>query len=185
MAIRPSVCGSTLMAESLDLGIFPQKRVRHVQQTEMTECGLACLTMIASYHGLNIDMAVMRRRFVPSLRGASLRSLMNIADRLGFTSRAVRVELDDIGALAVPTVLYWNLNHYVVLEKVSGKKALIHDPAGSSSWMRLSEVSKFFTGVALEIEPTSDFEKGDVYQRLRLSKLWTRIRGLKRAAAQT
>lgn len=173
------------MSDALDLGIFPRARVRHVYQTEMAECGLACLTMIASYHGLNIDMALMRRRFVPSTHGASLRSLMTIADRLGFTSRPVRVEMDELGALALPTVLHWNMNHYVVLEKVSGRKALIHDPAGTSGWMRLGEVSKFFTGVALEIEPTSDFEKGDVRQHLRLSKLWTRIRGLKRAVSQT
>ncbi|WP_306286295.1 cysteine peptidase family C39 domain-containing protein [Sphingomonas sp. Ant20] len=140
--------------------------------------------MVASYHGLNIDMAVMRRRFVPSTRGASLRSLMTIADRLGLTSRAVKVEMNDLGALALPTILHWNMNHYVVLERLSNRKALIHDPAGKSGWIRLSEVSKFFTGVALEVEPTSEFEKGDVHQHLRLSKLWTRIRGLKRAVSQ-
>ena len=173
-----------MMFDTLDLGIFSRARVRHVRQTEIAECGLACLTMIASYHGLNIDMAVMRRRFVPSTRGASLQSLMTISDRLGFSSRAVRVEMEDLGVLALPTVLHWNMNHYVVLERVSGRKALIHDPAGTSGWVRLSEVSKLFTGVALEIEPTFGFEAGDVHQPLRLSKLWTRIRGLKRAVSQ-
>jgi ATP-binding cassette subfamily B protein RaxB len=173
------------MIKNLDFGLFARKRVGHVRQTEVAECGLACLAMIASYHGFRVDMAVMRRRFVPSPRGATLRSLMAIADRLDLAPRAVKVELEDLGSLALPAVLHWNMNHFVVLEEVDGKRALIHDPGGESRWVRLSEVSKHFTGVALELEPTPAFERGDVQQRLRLTNLWTRIRGLKRSLAQT
>ena len=172
------------MVDALDLGMLARKRLIHIRQTELAECGLACLAMIAGYHGLKVDMTAMRRQFVPSMRGASLRSLIAIADRLALTSRAVRVDLEDLGALALPAVLHWNMNHYVVLEKVSGRKALIHDPAGTSRWMRLTEISKHFTGVALEVDATSDFEIGDVRQTLRLSTLWTRIRGLKRTISQ-
>jgi ATP-binding cassette, subfamily B, bacterial CvaB/MchF/RaxB len=170
--------------DKLDLGIFAQAGIQHVRQTELTECGLACLTMIAGYHGLNVDMGVMRRRFVPSTLGASLLSLMAISDRLGMSSRAVKVDLDDLGAISLPAILHWDMNHYVVLERVTARKALIHDPAGTSGWVRLADLSKSFTGVALEIEPTNEFEKGEVRQTLRLTKLWTNIRGLKRAVSQ-
>lgn len=173
------------MTELLDLGLLPRARVQHIRQTEVAECGLACIAMVASYHGLNVDMAILRRKFAPSSRGVTIRSLMIIADRLSLSSRAVRVELEDLGALALPAVLHWNLNHYVVLEKVSGKKLLIHDPAGTSGWLRQGEVSKHFTGVALEVEPAAEFEPGDIHQRLRLFNLWSRIRGLKRAVIQT
>lgn len=173
------------MTGGLDIGLFARAQIRPARQSELAECGLACLAMVAGYHGLSVDMAVMRRRFAQSTRGVSLRSLMSIADRLDLRSRAVRVSLDDLGSLALPAVLHWNLNHFVVLEKVHARKALIHDPSGESRWMPFSEISNHFTGIALELAPTAKFEPGDVRQRLRLSNLWTRMRGLKTAASQT
>lgn len=173
------------MNDRLDLGLFARARVPHIRQAEFAECGLACLAMVAGYHGLNVDMAVMRRSFVPSTRGATLRSLMAIADRLSLASRAVKVEMEDLGSLSLPAILHWDMNHYVVIAKVSGRKILILDPADQSRWINFSEASKHFTGVALEIEPTSEFEVGELRQRLRLSNLWTRIRGVKRAISQT
>ena len=56
----------------LDLGFLARSRVRLVRQTEIAECGLASLTMVANYHGLDINLGTMRRRFAPSLRGAAL-----------------------------------------------------------------------------------------------------------------
>ncbi len=172
------------MSTQLDFSLFPSAKVKHIRQTEITECGIACLAMISSFHGLTIDMAIMRRKFAPSNRGASLQSLMIIADKIGFATRALRVELEDLEAITLPAIIHWDLNHYVVLEKVNGKKALIHDPASGSSWIRLSDVSRHFTGIALEVEPTQSFETGNITQRLRLTNLWSNIRGLKRSAFQ-
>jgi ATP-binding cassette subfamily B protein RaxB len=173
------------MTDQLNLGLLPKPRLRHVRQTEVAECGLACLTMIAGYHGLHVDMAIMRQKFVQSARGASLRSVMKIAEQLNLTPRAVRVDLEDLDSLLLPAMLHWDMNHYVVIEKTSRKRALIHDPNGQSDWLHISEVSKHFTGVALELTPTSDFEVGHVQQRIKLSSLWTHVRGVRRAACQT
>ena len=168
----------------LDLGFMTRSRVRLVRQTEVAECGLATLTMIANYHGLDIDLGTMRRRYAPSLRGATLRSLIGLADRMGLTPRAVRLPLDQLSNLHVPAVLHWDMNHYVVLERVRGGKALIHNPDGRSTWMKLEEVSDHFTGVALELRPTDDFKAGTERERLKLSQLWQRMVGIKRALAQ-
>ena len=168
----------------LDLAIFTRSRVRLVRQTEVAECGLACLTMIANHHGLDIDLGTMRRRFAPSLRGAALRTLIGLADRIGLVPRAVKLPLEELKNLHVPAVLHWDMNHYVVLEKVSGDKALIHNPEGRSTWMTLDAVSSHFTGVALELRPSDDFETGSQRERLRLSQLWRRMSGLKRALLQ-
>lgn len=173
------------MTDRLEFGLWARARVRHVRQNEIAECGLACLAMVASYHGLRVDLAVMRRRFAPSTRGTSLRALMTIADRLDLKTRAVKAELGDLGSLALPAILHWNMNHYVVLEEVKARSALVHDPGGGSRWLRLGELSRHFTGVALELEPTTSFEPGDAQQRLGLSQLWTRVKGLKRAVMQT
>lgn len=168
----------------LDLGFLTRSRVRLVRQTEVAECGLAALTMVADYHGLETDLGTMRRRFSPSLRGATLQALIGFADSIGLSSRAIRLPLDELARLHMPAVLHWDLNHYVVLERVVKGKALIHDPAGSSRLMDLAEVSKHFTGVALELRPSQTFEASRQRERLRLPQLWQRMTGMKRALAQ-
>lgn len=168
----------------LDLGFFTRSRVRLVRQTEVAECGLASLTMVANFHGLDIDLGTMRRRFAPSLRGAALKTLIGLADRIGLTPRAVKLPLEQLGNLHVPAVLHWDMNHYVVLERVKGDNALIHNPDGRSTWLPLAEVSDHFTGVALELRPINNFETGNQRERLRLSQLWQRMTGIKRALLQ-
>lgn len=168
----------------LDIGFFSRSKIRLVRQTEVAECGLASLTMVANYHGLDVDLGTMRRRFAPSLRGAALRSLIGLADRIGLTPRAVKLPLNELVNLHVPAVLHWDMNHYVVLERVKGDKALIHNPDGRSIWMPMAEVSNHFTGVALELRPSNNFETGKQRERLRLSQLWHRMTGMKRALVQ-
>lgn len=168
----------------LDLGFLTRSRVRLVRQTEVAECGLASLTMVANFHGLDVDLGTMRRRFAPSLRGAALRTLIGLADKIGLTPRAVKLPLDQLCNLHVPAVLHWDMNHYVVLERVKRDKALIHNPDGRSVWMPLAEVSNHFTGVALELRPSNNFETGKQRERLRLSQLWQRMTGMKRALVQ-
>lgn len=168
----------------IEFGFLSRSRVRLVRQTEVAECGLACLTMIANYHGLDIDLGSMRRRYSPSLRGAPLRALIGLADKIGLTPRAVKLPLEQLGNLHLPAVLHWNMNHYVVLEAVKGDKALIHNPDGRSAWLAMEEVSNHFTGVALELRPSDGFETGSARQRLRLPQLWRRMTGMKRSLAQ-
>ncbi|MET0376549.1 MAG: cysteine peptidase family C39 domain-containing protein, partial [Rhizorhabdus sp.] len=171
---------------NLDLGLFGQHAVRHVRQTEVAECGLACLAMVASFHGLEIDLNTLRRRHAPSLRGASLKSLIAVADQLGFASRPVKLPLDALGDLHLPAILHWDMNHYVVLERIERGRALILDPAaGAARRMPLEEVSRHFTGVAMELRPTAGFEPANQRQRLHLRQLWGHMRGWKRAAMQT
>jgi ATP-binding cassette, subfamily B, bacterial CvaB/MchF/RaxB len=169
----------------LDLGMFTRARIGLIRQTEVAECGLASLVMIANYHGLDVDLATMRRRFAPSLRGAALRSLIVLADKIGLMPRAVKLPLDQLVNLHVPAVLHWDMNHYVVIERVKGDKALIHNPDGRSAWLPMAEVSNHFTGVALELRPSDSFETGSQHERLALRRLWRRMSGMKRALLQT
>jgi ATP-binding cassette, subfamily B, bacterial CvaB/MchF/RaxB len=168
----------------LDLGLFVRSRIRLVRQTEIAECGLACIAMVAGYYGFNTDLGSLRRRFAPSLRGVELRALMTLADSLGLMPRAVRLPLEELPNLQMPTVLHWDMNHFVVLESVRRGRALIHDPNGTSTLMPMAEVSRHFTGVALELLPSTDFEGGVQRERLRLSHLWQRMTGMKRALLQ-
>ena len=90
-----------------------------VLQTEATECGLACLAMVARYHGDHIDLAAMRQRFPVSLKGATLAHLLRISQQLQLGCRPLKLELRDIDKLKLPCVLHWNFNHFVVLTAVN------------------------------------------------------------------
>jgi len=168
----------------LELGLLSRPRVRHVRQSEIADCGLACIAMVASFHGLDIDLATLRRRVPTSPRGVPLRALMDIADKVGLTPRAVKLPLEELSDLSAPCILHWDLNHYVVMEGVRGKTALIHNPDGHSGPMRFDEISKHFTGIALELQPNVNFQRGDIREKLKLSQLWQNMSGLKRAIAQ-
>jgi ATP-binding cassette subfamily B protein RaxB len=172
------------MNAPLHTGFTAKKRVRLVRQTEMTECGLACLAMVAGTFGLDVDLGTLRRRFQPSMRGSSLKSLIAMADQLGLSARAVKLPLEEVKNLHVPAVLHWDMNHFVVLEQVKGGKALIHNPDGRSHWFSFGQLSDHFTGVALELRPADDFESGEQRERLKLRQLWRRMTGLKRALVQ-
>lgn len=168
----------------LDLGLFTRSRIHLVRQTELAECSLACLTMIANFHGLDVDLGVMRRRFSPSQQGASLRSLMGVADKIGLSARAVKLPLEQLTNLHVPAILHWDLNHFVVLERVAAGRALIHNPDGRSVWMPMATVSDHFSGVALELRPNASFETGRQREGLKISGLWQRMHGMPQALAQ-
>jgi ATP-binding cassette subfamily B protein RaxB len=151
-----------------------------ILQTEAGECGLTCLAMIAEAHGRRETLSELRRRFSTSLSGVTLKSLMAMADQLGFSARAVRCELDELRKLQTPCILHWNMDHYVVLRRVTRRGVLvIADPAKGERLIRPDEASSRFTGIALELTPTPSFERRREAERLRLSDLWSRIRGLK------
>jgi len=169
----------------LDLRLFSKPHISLVRQVEPAECGLACLTMIAGFHGLKVDIAVLRRRFAQSTRGSTLRNLMNTADQLGLTPRAVSLSADAMQGLTLPCILHWNANHYVVLERLSGERAYIHDPAGHSKWVAMTDLRQHFTGYALELRPSEDFQRGRVANKLKLSHLWHNVPGIRQAIAQS
>src|SRR5882672_4361492 len=153
-------------------------------QTEAAECGLACLAMIAGYYGYSSDLPELRRRLAVSLKGVNLKGLVAMADRIGFASRPVRLELDELKQLKTPCILHWDLNHFVVLKQVVGQHILIHDPAAGVRRLALAEASRHFTGVALELTPTGGYEPATSAPRVRWRSLLGRMVGLKQTLGQ-
>ncbi|WP_440812182.1 peptidase domain-containing ABC transporter [Pseudomonas syringae] len=151
-----------------------------VLQAEATECGLACMAMIASYHGQHSDLFSLRERLSPSMKGVNLKQLTRMAAQLGLGSRALRVELSALGQLQLPCVLHWNFNHFVVLKEVTAHGVVVHDPARGLCKLSLDEVSAAFTGVALEMWPESDFQPVAARPPIPLRKLLGRVRGFGR-----
>ncbi|MDQ1922790.1 peptidase domain-containing ABC transporter [Massilia pseudoviolaceinigra] len=163
--------------------------MKAILQTESSECGLACLAMVASHFGSHMDLADLRRRFSISLKGASLAQLMRHAGSMHLASRPLRLALDELGALKCPCILHWNLNHFVVLKKIKrslrgATTVVILDPAVGERILTMAEVSEHFTGVALELLPTAEFEQKDATRRMSIKQLTGPVVGLRRALLQ-
>lgn len=161
-----------------------RRRLPVVRQTEAAECALACLAMVAGFHGHAVELTDLRQRFSLSLKGATLARLIEMADALGLASRPLRLELEELGQLATPCILHWGLNHFVVLKRVVGDRIELHDPAIGERRVRFSEVSRQFTGIALELTPTPRFERKKPEPPLALRQLLGRVQGLPAALAQ-
>lgn len=150
-----------------------------ILQSEVSECGIACLAMISGYYGLNIDLFNFRERFGSPSQGVSLLSLSHTADRAGLKNRALSLDLDEIHQLKLPCVIHWGMNHYVVLTKVRRSSFVVHDPALGKRIIGIQEMSNNFTGIAMELWPDQNFQQEKAKSRLRLLDLMRNIVGLK------
>jgi ATP-binding cassette subfamily B protein RaxB len=150
-----------------------------ILQSEAPECGIACLAMIASHHGHVTDLSAMRVRLSPSLKGVTLKHISDIGEAMGMTARGVQIPLESLGKLTLPAILHWDMNHFVVLTDVSGRKLTVHDPARGKRVLTMDEASKHFTGVAMELTPTKSFQKKDERERIRSWQLLGVASGMK------
>ncbi|EPM1524509.1 colicin V export peptidase/ABC transporter CvaB [Escherichia coli] len=161
-----------------------QRRVPVIHQTETAECGLACLAMICGHFGKNIDLIYLRRKFNLSARGATLAGINGIAEQLGMATRALSLELDELRVLKTPCILHWDFSHFVVLVSVKRNRYVLHDPARGIRYISREEMSRYFTGVALEIWPGSEFQSETLQTRISLRSLINSIYGIKRTLAK-
>lgn len=161
-----------------------QRRLPIFLQTEAAECAVACLAMIAAYHGHDVDVAGLRRRYTTSLKGATLAHVMTMAAGLRFTARPLKLDMEHMGQLKTPCMLHWDMNHFVVLERVTANHAIIHDPAQGIRKLSLADVAGHFTGVALELIPATGFQPIHARQAVSLRALTGHVKGLLPALTQ-
>lgn len=161
-----------------------RRRIDPILQTEAAECGLACLGMVAGWYGYHTDLPTLRRRFSISLKGATLKQLIDIAGALELGARPLRLELEELGELKLPCILHWDLSHFVVLTRVTERGITILDPACGEARLSLAEASKHFTGIALELTPSPNFRKKREEQSINLRALFGRVVGLRKSLIQ-
>jgi ATP-binding cassette subfamily B protein RaxB len=101
------------------LSFSSKPRLNIIMQAEASECGLACVTMLANFHGNQISLDKLRQVSPVSNQGSNLTQLMQLGDLLGFSCRALKVELSELNELQTPCILHWNFQHFVVLKKVT------------------------------------------------------------------
>jgi ATP-binding cassette, subfamily B, bacterial CvaB/MchF/RaxB len=167
------------LIDKLELG--GGKSTPYIPQSEASECALACLAMVAGYHGYKTGLISLRQRYGMSLKGATLKQVIQVAEDIGFNARPLRGEIDDLPHLSLPAILHWNLNHFVVLTKITdglrGRKYHIHDPSQGSQVLTREEISRSFTGVALDLMKSENFKPKTERTQLGITQLWSSISG--------
>lgn len=133
------------------------RRLPLILQREQTECGLACVAMIAGWFGCHTSLQGLRTAQPPSARGATLNDLLQAAAALALSGRPLRLECPELRQLALPAILHWRMQHFVVLAKLRRGRATLHDPARGKRRVDKAELAASFTGVAIEFRPSPDF----------------------------
>jgi len=160
------------------------REVPLILQSEAPECGIACVAMVASYHGFRTDLSAMRLRLAPSMKGVTLKHIAAIAETMKLAARGVQAPLTALGQLRLPAILHWDMNHFVVLTKVSGNRITVHDPAQGKRVLSLDQASRHYTGVAMELTPAPGFVQRDEREKVRAWQLLQTASGMKGAIAQ-
>ena len=137
-----------------------RSRVPTVIQMEAVECGAAALAMILEYHGRHIPLQTLRDVCQVSRDGTTALQLAKVARGYGMSAKGARKDLHELDTMATPFIAYWNFYHFVVVEGWDRKWVYINDPAAGPRRVSWDEMDTSFTGIAIEFEPTSEFERG-------------------------
>ncbi|HHF7345549.1 TPA: peptidase domain-containing ABC transporter [Legionella feeleii] len=149
-----------------------------ILQSEMSECGHACIAMIANFWGHHLDLYTLRKISRPSNRGINLLQIKDLLENLGFLIRGLKVSLEELNKVKTPAILHWDMNHFVVLKKIGKRSITIHDPALGIRQCSIEEVSNSFTGIALEIAKANDFQAIKNKSKLSLYDLVKTVKGI-------
>jgi ATP-binding cassette subfamily B protein RaxB len=135
------------------LTLFSNKKLPLYLQDQLSECGLTSLAMILKYHKFDVDLSSLRNKYPISLEGMSCADITEICEAEGFIGDTYEMEMKNFPQLVLPAILHWDLSHFVVLKSIKNNKFIIHDPAIGELTLTEKDVSKHFTGYAVQIEP--------------------------------
>lgn len=148
-----------------------RKRVPTILQMEAVECGAACLAMVLAHHGKWVPLEDLRVACGVSRDGSKAKNVVQAARRYGLKAEGWRTEPDKLASKQLPAILFWEFNHFVVLEGVGRKVVYLNDPASGPRTVTHEEFGRAFTGVMLTMAPGPEFEpsgaRGNVWAAVR------------------
>lgn len=127
-----------------------------ILQMEATECGAASLAMVMARYGLYVPLEQLRIDCGVSRDGSNAKNLLKAARHHGFKARAFRMDPHDLQTLQLPLIVFWEFNHFVVLEGWKNNRFFLNDPGAGPRTVTAEQFDGSYTGVVIEITPGPD-----------------------------